>query len=287
MSNCWCVFFLHGCEHLLYILVELAYIFLISYGEILSTNIVIDKWLEVSKSAINHRKKLPLADRQTAMPGRIRSPSPASSTTDTVTIDVSSPLQSTPQTPPSSASSTSTIQRTPTSTVSTPARARQILVRNRRLHYLTTHPAYFTSPDLELADPLLYDRLIRQYLTPSEREEQGRSRGWSGVLEADLTRAEAKVAAVAEAHSSSVSLEARAEMASGEAVSTRAEGEELWRETMTLRFLEGRDTDADYSAIDESEEWDDLETERREEEEKWFDAETPSHVMGDTGVLDY
>jgi hypothetical protein len=82
-------------------------------------------------------------------------------------------------------------------------------------------------------------------------------------------------------------VEARAETAWGEVVSTKEEGEELWRETMTLRFLRGGDVDADYGAIDESEEWDDRETERREAEERWFDAETPSEVTGDTGVQDY
>jgi hypothetical protein len=177
-----------------------------------------------------------------------------------------------------------TILRAPPA--ATPERARQTLVRNRRLHYLSENPNYFTSPDLELADPLLYDRLIRQYLTTAEREAQGRARGWSGVLEADLTRAEAKVAALAESDNG-VSVEARAETASGEVVSTKEEGEQLWRETMTLRFLEGRDPDVDYGTIDESEEWDDRETERREAEEVWFDAETPSAVTSDTGVQDY
>lgn len=106
------------------------------------------------------------------------------------------------------------------------------------------------------------------------------------MLEADLSRAEAKVAALAESDIG-VSVEARAETASGEAVSTKEEGEQLWRETMTLRFLEGGDPDIDYGTIDESEEWDDRETERREAEEAWFDAETPSAVTSDTGVLDY
>ena len=123
-------------------------------------------------------------------------------------------------------------------------------------------------------------------MTPPEREAQGRARGWSGVLEADLTRAEAKVAALADSDTS-MPVEARAETASGEVVSTREEGEQLWRETMTLRFLEGSDPDVDYMTIDESEEWDDQETERREAEEMWFDAETPSAVTSDTGVLDY
>ncbi|KAI5791834.1 coiled-coil domain-containing protein-domain-containing protein, partial [Geopyxis carbonaria] len=155
------------------------------------------------------------------------------------------------------------------------------------LRYIQHHDSsYFSSPDLELADPLLYDRLIRQFLTPAEREAQGRERGWSGVLEADLTRAEAKVAAIAD---SEADTEARAENGRGEQVETKEEGEELWRKVMTLRFIEGKDIDVDYAEIDGNEEWDDIETEKREEEEKYFDAETPSSVTGaeDTGIQDY
>ncbi|CCX32346.1 Similar to hypothetical protein [Tuber melanosporum Mel28]; acc. no. XP_002836733 [Pyronema omphalodes CBS 100304] len=195
-------------------------------------------------------------------------------------------------TPPSSAPSPSLLSPSPPPppiprpTLTPAERAHQTLIRNRRLHWLSAHPSYFTSPDLELADPLLYDRLIRRYMTPAEREAQGRSRGWSGVLEADLTRAEAKVQAL-QAADQGLSIEQRAEMATGEMVGSREEGEELWRETMTIRFLGGGDGEADYGEIDGSEEWDDRETIRREEEEAWFDAETPSEVTGDTGVLDY
>lgn len=216
------------------------------------------------------------------MPARDSSIEASSPQTQTSPAPTTTPPQPTsqPNTPPSSAPS-----RGATPSPPPPTRAHQTLIRNRRLHYLSTNPTYFTATDLELADPLLYDRLIRQYLTPAEREAQGRARGWSGVLEADLTRAEAKVAALAA--NGNTNIEARVETTSGEVVSSREEGEALWRETMTLRFLGGGDEDADYKAIDESEEWDDHETERREVEEKWFDAETPSEVTGDTGVQDY
>jgi len=39
------------------------------------------------------------------------------------------------------------------------ARRNWILVKNRRKRYLETHPEYF-GPSLELADPILYDRLV-------------------------------------------------------------------------------------------------------------------------------
>ena len=66
---------------------------------------------------------------------------------------------------------------------------------------------------------------------------------------------------------------------------------------MTLKFLRGEDGDFDYRAVDESEEWD--EVERREDEERWFDEEEPEWVEpeggekevertgGDTGIQDF
>lgn len=39
------------------------------------------------------------------------------------------------------------------------ARQNWIRVKNRRKRYLDTHPEYF-GPELELADPILYDRLV-------------------------------------------------------------------------------------------------------------------------------
>ncbi|KAM3416851.1 hypothetical protein BST61_g8441 [Cercospora zeina] len=77
----------------------------------------------------------------------------------------------------------------------TPSRIR---IKNRRKRYLDLHPQYFTSSDLELADPILYDRLVRQHLSAQEREAQGRERGFTGVLEADLMRSEAKLNALAQ-----------------------------------------------------------------------------------------
>ena len=234
------------------------------------------------------------------MPGRLKSLSPAAGTLPPSSPPLPSPSQPLPTTT-AAITITATTATTATDLQGRPDRAHQTLIRNRRLHWLSENPAYFDSPELELADPLLYDRLIRRYQSAAEREAQGRARGWSGVLEADLTRAEAKVAALAADSGSAsgggggggggdgcrVPVEWRAETSSGEAVATRAEGEALWRETMTLRFLRGADADADYAAIDASDDWDHCGTQRREAQEHWFDDEAPSAVSGDTGVLDY
>ncbi|CAJ2503426.1 Uu.00g108200.m01.CDS01 [Anthostomella pinea] len=74
-----------------------------------------------------------------------------------------------------------------------PAHAAQIRVQNRRREYLERHPSYFKSMEHELADPLLYDALIRRFQSAEEREREGRAKGYGRVLEVDLLRGEAKL----------------------------------------------------------------------------------------------
>lgn len=73
-------------------------------------------------------------------------------------------------------------------------------------------------------------------------------------------------------------------------VTTKEEAEQVWRETMTLRFLEGRDDDVDYNDIDNNEEYDDYQQIERDAQDAYFDAESPSvedMTSGDTGVQDF
>lgn len=75
-----------------------------------------------------------------------------------------------------------------------------------------------------------------------------------------------------------------------EEVGSKEEGLQIWEEFVTRRFLEGRDTDVDYDAIDFSEEWDDIKAIERDMEDVYFDQEEPEVVEGggtDTGILDY
>ncbi|KAL8407502.1 hypothetical protein RB594_006356 [Gaeumannomyces avenae] len=76
------------------------------------------------------------------------------------------------------------------------SRSARVRVLNRRREYLDRHPSYMVSAaDNELADPLLYDSLIRRFQTPAERESDGRRRGYGHVLESSLLRSEAAAAA--------------------------------------------------------------------------------------------
>ncbi|PBP16385.1 hypothetical protein BUE80_DR012911 [Diplocarpon rosae] len=207
-------------------------------------------------------------------------------------------------------------------------RLQKLRVKNRRKLYLDRHPSYFTSPDLELAgkndeketlievDPLLYDRCIRRFQTAAEREADGRAKGYSGVLEADLYRTEAKILALQPSFSSPSQTKSQSVLPKpasdvaripfvsyqrgrdgevlpeedDEVPQTREEGWGRWVFGMTVRFLRGDDEDFEYEMVDASEE---DEVERREREEAWFEAESPGWAddgvakEGETGVQDF
>lgn len=131
------------------------------------------------------------------------------------------------------------------------------------------------------------------------------------MLEADLYRSEAKLAALGSSSSGAQSSlpfdssTAPAGLASSrvayvrgkdgsvlpedpeEVPQSKEEGEERWRYEMTMRFIRGEDEDFDYQEVDDYEEWDDVEA--REEQEKWFEEESPNEEGGEgnTGVQDF
>ncbi|KAI1091945.1 coiled-coil domain-containing protein-domain-containing protein [Rostrohypoxylon terebratum] len=104
------------------------------------------------------------------------------------------PPQAPPTPPQSSLSPISTYVKPQPRPPKSPAHSAQIRVQNRRREYLERNPKYFDSLEHELADPLLYDALIRRFQSPAEREKEGRTKGYSRVLEVDLIRGEAKIA---------------------------------------------------------------------------------------------
>ncbi|OKL63950.1 hypothetical protein UA08_00674 [Talaromyces atroroseus] len=170
-----------------------------------------------------------------------------------------------------------------------------VQAKNRRKRYLDQHPEYF-SADLEMADPLLYDRLIRRFQTPAEREAEGRAKGFSGILQTDLLRSEAKIDALA--HPDPNAMLSYKRGPNGEIIAedkddipaTKEEGQKRWQWEMEMRFLKGADYDFDYSAVDENDEYDDW----NEEQERYFDEEEPEWILedqcklaGETGIQDY
>ncbi|KAK5042940.1 hypothetical protein LTR84_011996 [Exophiala bonariae] len=183
--------------------------------------------------------------------------------------------------------STTNVPNLPTDTPTTTSletRPDPIRIKNRRKRYLDLHPDYFDA-HLELADPLLYDRLIRRFQTPAEREAEGRSKGYSGILEADLWRSEAKLDALKHPDPNSVFTYKRGpngeilEEEKDEVPATKEEGLARWKWEMECRFLRGGDTDFDYQGeVDNSEAYDDLVSEERDAQDRYFDGETPEFV---------
>jgi hypothetical protein len=137
------------------------------------------------------------------------------------------------------------------------------------------------------------------------------------VLEADLYRSEAKLAAIQKTASDQEPQVPKPEDTTSSTPSVpyvyystgkdgkvmleqedevpkdKEEGFDRWKFEMTMRFLKGEDPDFEYRNVDENEELDVIE--RAEEEERWFEDEEPSWVNektgegtgGETGILDY
>ncbi|KAI4591540.1 hypothetical protein KJ359_013206 [Pestalotiopsis sp. 9143b] len=190
-----------------------------------------------------------------------------------------------------------------------PAQAAQVRKQNRRQEYLERHPSYLDSFEHELADPILYDKLIRRFQTAQEREQEGKTKGYSRVLEVDLLRGEAKLSQLAaeslvdgeqneasRTASESISLGLSTPTAEPE---TKEEGRQRWNSFLKERFTLGQDEDFDYDTVDADDSLDVLE--RRDEEEAWFNDEAPGWAsdnddtsitgskqpQGETGIQDF
>ncbi|KAI1258993.1 coiled-coil domain-containing protein-domain-containing protein [Xylariaceae sp. FL1019] len=190
-----------------------------------------------------------------------------------------------------------------------PAHAAKIRVRNRRREWLTRNQSYFQSLEHELADPVLYDKLVRRFQSHEQREQEGRVKGFGRVLEVDLLRGEARMKRLAEdvERTSEIGRSAAQngdEKPDMDATRTRRdaeqpevvdevetydldkpppqdaeEGRSRWNEYLRRRFVAGRDDDFNYRTVDEDDEYDTLE--RREQEDAWIENEEPSWIEED------
>lgn len=141
------------------------------------------------------------------------------------------------------------------------------------------------------ADPDLYDKLVRKFQSPAEREAEGRSRGWGKTLESSLLRGEARLDRIASSYTGDSILpsasSSRASNGRGrdntnfgidvdlvdDKPVTKEEGRAAWDEFLRERFVRGGDEDFDYSKVDGDEDLDSLENMDREE--AYFDEEEP------------
>ncbi|KAK0390607.1 hypothetical protein NLU13_0111 [Sarocladium strictum] len=174
----------------------------------------------------------------------------------------------------------------------------QIHLHNRRREYLKRHPSYLESKEHELADPVLYERLVKRYQTADERAAEVKAKGYGRTLEADLLRGESRLAALPgsqRAQASIPSTDQGFEQDWARTAADKSDGMNLWHVFLTDRFVHGRDDDFDYTKVDMNDEYDNLI--REDAEDAWFDDEEPSMVddvdtahsprRGETGVQDF
>ena len=162
-------------------------------------------------------------------------------------------------------------------------------------------------------DPVKYEALIRHFQTRAEKDAEAQRKGYSRVLEGDLMRGEAKLAALKASLTPAEngtdgedtaaprqgdengSAAGGADYDNGIEPATKEEGRELWNEFLTERFVRGEDPDFDYSKVDDDEGLDTME--RQDEQDAWFDNEEPAWASdheadermlhGETGIQDF
>lgn len=157
-------------------------------------------------------------------------------------------------------------------------------------------------------DPILYERLVKRFQTPAEREAEGKAKGYGRTLEADLVRGETKIANIAQSSQDSSQQQSNGAqnpakvMGDGGAgtnawddeADNRDHGMQMWHAFLEARFVQGLDEDFDYPTVDEEYAYDTLA--RQDAQDAWFDAEEPSWAeddsqysvkLGETGVQDF
>lgn len=180
---------------------------------------------------------------------------------------------------------------------------RVVHLRQRRSWASDTTDLSSSTSNTRPVDPLLYDRLVRRFQSASEREAEGRKKGYSGILEADLARSEAKLDALRNPSHRDLLTYSRdtdgriTSEEKDEVPYDKEDGLARWKDIMAQRFLGGHDTDFDYGVVDENGEYDDTKTEERDAQDEYFDCETPEFVReeagcvrelrGETGVQDF
>lgn len=128
---------------------------------------------------------------------------------------------------------------------------------------------------------------MRRFQTAAEREQEGRNKGYSGILEADLWRGEAKMDALRQPEPGNMFAYKRGP--NGEILqedrddvpSSKEDGFTRWKWEMEARFVRGGDDDFDYTSVDNNEAYDDRTLEDQEALEQYFDREEPEFVQGD------
>ncbi|XP_029633904.1 coiled-coil domain-containing protein 97 [Octopus sinensis] len=173
-------------------------------------------------------------------------------------------------------------------------------VKNRRykalMEMMSIGDEYFTEDAMKSRDPLLYEELIGQHLTEEERVEKANSimaknenslsqfllrhieQQQENALYYSLKHKEEECFEEFDSDSDEeIEIPAKRKLSKPEKKELRAEFLHIMQE----RFLDGKDLGYDYSTIDDNAVYDDLDTEDKDEEEKYFDNEEPQ-MLDDT-----
>ena len=152
----------------------------------------------------------------------------------------------------------------------------------------------------------MYERLVKRFQTPAEREAERKTKGYGRTLEADLLRGESKLSNLARSNGNGASTngvdqaDTVLELEWDRSASSKEEGLQFWKAYLEDRFVKGDDEDFDYESVDMNEDLDTLV--RKDAEDAWFDDEEPSwiaedeaageedsqaRIQGETGVQDF
>lgn len=144
---------------------------------------------------------------------------------------------------------------------------------------------------------------MKRFQTASEREAEGKVKGYGRTLEADLQRGESKLSKLKESDGSGrtpngiENSEGDLEHPWEKQATDKAHGLRLWQAFLEERFVHGLDEDIDYRPIDGDEDLDTMI--RQDAQDAWFDDEEPSWVddeasgadqqprRGETGIQDF
>ncbi|KAL9058024.1 MAG: hypothetical protein Q9162_002016 [Coniocarpon cinnabarinum] len=158
----------------------------------------------------------------------------------------------------------------------------------------------FQLTGLNLADPILYDLLVRRFQSTQERDEVAKKLHTSSILEASLLRAETRITSVQtdvrteyntqNEFASLMEVEGEPDVTEPK---TKDEAWAIWVRVMSRRFIEGRDEQFDYNQVDEDADLDYGLDEQRVADDTYFDAEDAAwevsndEIQGQTGVQDF
>lgn len=171
--------------------------------------------------------------------------------------------------------------------VSSP-KVKNVLVKNRRyqaLKEMINKGEYFSMKEMKNRNPHLFQHLVGRYMSEEERknmEPEDQLCNLSTVLMAHMDR---------DQHSSQRRKQQEAELIEweGEPSSEEEEEEEedlLEEEKVMLKeefvsssyrnFIEGKDKEFDYATVDENSQYDNIQLQERDEEDRYFDTDMES-----------